>query len=47
MEKKAEHNISFESKNTQLASVASSAISQWLKNEEDSLSRKFFKSTLF
>lgn len=37
--KKAEHNISFESKNTQFVDIASSAISQWLKNEEDSLSR--------
>lgn len=37
--KKAEYNISFESKNTQLASIASSEISQRLKNEEDSLSR--------
>lgn len=37
--KKAEYNISFESDDPQLASIASSAISQWLKNEEDSLSR--------
>lgn len=38
-EKKAEYNISFESKDPQLVDIASSAISQWLKNEEDSLSR--------
>ena len=37
--KKAEYNISFESKDPQLVDIASSAISQWLKNEEDSLSR--------
>ena len=37
--KKAEYNISFESDDPQLASIASSAISQWLKNEEDSISR--------
>lgn len=33
----AEYNISFESKDPQLVDIASSAISQWLKNEEDSL----------
>lgn len=37
--KKAEYNISFESDDPQLVDIASSAISQWLKNEEDSLSR--------
>ena len=37
--KKAEYNISFESEDPQLVDIASSAISQWLKNEEDSLSR--------
>lgn len=37
--KKAKYNISFESKDPQLVDIASSAISQWLKNEEDSLSR--------
>ena len=37
--KNAEYNISFESEDPQLVDIASSAISQWLKNEEDSLSR--------